>query len=548
MSNLIPTGWRKTLYQASRSKRTLWIVAISIVLVGILTGVVASLLYKPGAGRLADRIAVQLGAAIDHDDEDLEKAALADDASEAPRIDGVTIIERELTNGHTGFIDLFQGVPQLAPHLPAPALERLDPILRKHFTPEEAAFVLDYIAAWNAGRSAFERLQARADARKRYANYALGRIEAKRRNYLVAARYFEREGREPEAFESRFRAVATYVKARDFEQLQALAQDPLYREFFNPYVSLKIASAKRDWAAILRLSPLVQLESYTTIGVAMALIVGLSWAFFIGHLAEWPRFWSWSTMLAVAAIICGILSTTVTLYLITLEEDVLKITLGEDPVHIVLYFVAGVGLREEVSKLLLFLPLIPILLRRDHELEVLAIASLVGLGFAIEENTGYFARSAATSAGGRFLTASFMHMALTGVSGLSLYRAFRLGTRGLNEFLWVFPVCIIAHGAYDAFMAIPGISDGGYVSMIVFVAFCYLYFDRANQLRDNVRMTISLTGAFVLGTAVVLAALFGYVMATLGVAAGIAFALSELIGCGVLILMFLRIFNEPLSE
>ena len=81
-----------------------------------------------------------------------------------------------------------------------------------------------------------------------------------------------------------------------------------------------------------------------------------------------------------------------------------------------------IGLREEALKLLLFVPLIPFLLNRD-DLEILTVAGLVGLGFALEENINYFQASAGLSAVGRFATANFLHIALTAMCGLTLTRA-----------------------------------------------------------------------------------------------------------------------------
>jgi protease PrsW len=545
-----PLGWRKVLFYGSRSKRTLWQVSIGILLVGIVVGIVGSRYQRAEPPEFADRVLARAGLAIEHDEDELDRAESADDQPESRHPSIVTALAQELAAPKVRFIHLIRSVPQLAPHIRAAEQSAVRAVLEKRFSGSEANLAMNFIAAWReSDRGAYDQLKAQAEAAPpvRYANYALGRLEVKRHDYASAARYFQREGQQATAYESRHRAVIALAKGRDFAALSILQKDPNYQEFFTPYVSLKIAAAKRDWPAILRLSPQVQFDGYSGVAIAMSLILGFAWAFFLGHLGQWPRFWSSASALSVIAFACGVASTVLTLYLVVLQEDVLKVAPGEDPVRVFLYFIAGVGAREEFCKLLFFAPLLPVLLRRDHELEALVIASFVGLGFAIEENTGYFMDSAGTSGASRFLTATFFHMALTGVSGLALYRAFRWGVRGWNEFLWVFPVSVAAHGAYDALLDRPGIGEGGYIAMVVFVGFCFLYFERAHQLRENLRMTISLTGAFVVGTALVAASLIAYVIMTLGLAAGGSFAASELVGCAVLVIMFVRVFNEPLS-
>jgi hypothetical protein len=251
-------------------------------------------------------------------------------------------------------------------------------------------------------------------------------------------------------------------------------------------------------------------------------------------------------LLCALGFVLGVLSTTLTIYLVVLQDDILKFGAGQDVVSVLAYNIGGVGVREELAKLLLFAPLLPMLIKRDDELEALIVASFVGLGFAVEENGSYFMMSEAASAPGRFLTANFFHVALTGMNGLALFRACTRGASGLNDFLFVFPVTVLAHGAYDAFFDLPQFDEGGYVSMVIFILFTAYYFRRAHELRNNVRMTIGLTGAFVGGMSLLAAAMAIYQMTNLGADAGTMLITTEVLGSAIMLFMFFRVFNEPL--
>src|SRR5205823_5797400 len=75
--------------------------------------------------------------------------------------------------------------------------------------------------------------------------------------------------------------------------------------------------------------------------------------------------------------------------------------------------------------IVLFLPLVPALLRRGSRIEAMTCGALVGLGFAAEENIGYFHRFGAQATLPRFLTANFFHMSLTAVVALSVFDTLR---------------------------------------------------------------------------------------------------------------------------
>ena len=210
----------------------------------------------------------------------------------------------------------------------------------------------------------------------------------------------------------------------------------------------------------------------------------------------------------LAAVALGFLSGSLTLYAALLQEKVLHFV--HDPsanlVDQLLYCIAGIGLREETLKLLLFLPLVPFLARSDRdEIDALVCAGLVGLGFALNENSGYVIRGGEFTTWSRFITANFFHIALTGVVGLSAVRCWRRPKRQWDNFLYDFLIVVAAHGVYDAFLLVPQFAGYDIVSLVIFAVICYLFLDQATQLmRPQNSMTVSPLAVFVVGSALLM--------------------------------------------
>ena len=151
----------------------------------------------------------------------------------------------------------------------------------------------------------------------------------------------------------------------------------------------------------------------------------------------------------LTAFVLGVLSIVPTVLLITVEETKLHLVETGEAARDVLFFVFGVGLREEGSKLLLFAALLPALRRWGDKLDVLVCGALVGLGFAAEENLGYLASGDLHTGLGRFLTANFFHMAMTGTLAAALDDFVASPEENAQELSRTALMVIGIHGAYD---------------------------------------------------------------------------------------------------
>lgn len=215
--------------------------------------------------------------------------------------------------------------------------------------------------------------------------------------------------------------------------------------------------------------------------------------------------------LYAGALILGYFSATLTIYAVLIQEEIRGFAFDpkSDPTTQLIYCIAGIGLREETLKLLCFLPMAPWFARRGSQIDSLVCAGLVGLGFALNENIGYVEREGAFTAWGRFLSANFLHIALTGVAGLALVRTWRWPKRQWDNFLYDFLIVVAAHGAYDALLLMPSLVDYQFGSLIIFALVSYLFLDRAlEHMEPRGAMRVSPLAVFMVGGALLISVTF----------------------------------------
>jgi RsiW-degrading membrane proteinase PrsW (M82 family) len=238
----------------------------------------------------------------------------------------------------------------------------------------------------------------------------------------------------------------------------------------------QVAGLLDDYGQVLKIMALHvwQLAVNHRLSTFVTLVAGLIWYILLHNVAGLSLL-RWKSIVAVAL---GVLSPVLTLFFLHLQEDLNKFQLTGDPVNDLVYYVAGVALREEVSKLLLFCPLL-FFLRRSQLVEILTVSACVGLGFAIEENIGYFGSTPSGVVWARFMTANFLHCALTGLAGLALFQLLFGSTHAWHEHLLTILAMIAAHGVYNYLLGDygghPTFQNNG-LSIVVLIAVSWRYF------------------------------------------------------------------------
>ncbi|MDP6446644.1 MAG: PrsW family glutamic-type intramembrane protease, partial [Pirellulaceae bacterium] len=399
------------------------------------------------------------------------------------------------------------------------------------------------IALWSSVRdetSEFLDQLLAEDPSRRYVRFALGVYYETKGSIAQAAAAFEAEGEHRDGAAARSRAVKLYVAADDSTALKRLSGNPLYRGLIPPRALLSIAEHDRDWLTYWWTIPLFIWEQWRLGPVLLAGFAGLCWgafAFQAGQVYDEPgaRWW-----LCLAAIVAGALSVWPTLMFIVLQESYMGLEDSIEPVRGIIYNIFGIGLREEFAKLLLFLPLAAFIARRRNQLEALVVGSLVGLGFAAEENIGYFQMGAMVAVG-RYLMANFFHMAATGLVALAFMRAVWEPRRDANMAVAMFALVVTAHGLYDAAITLPFFGDfGQLVNGAVFVLLAVQYFRELRSVRTWRSETISLPANFLCGVSLVTAVALVYTCASLGPALGFRIFIPPALAISILCYVFLK--------
>lgn len=232
-----------------------------------------------------------------------------------------------------------------------------------------------------------------------------------------------------------------------------------------------------------------------------ALAAGLWYVLLVMHSPMQPWRWSWP----IAPIVAGIASIWPTVSMIAWQEDTMGI--GGDDVpfpYDLWHLIIGVGFREEICKLALASLFMPWLVWRRIPAMALMTGAFVGLGFALEENMDYYANYGNGVALPRFLSANFMHIAMTGLTTHALYDMLRSRFHSVQEFISTFAMIVVAHAVYDYDAPqITGLS--AYVPMLILALLAWRFWDDVEKEMPQVRQTISPAAIFLIGSAVVIA-------------------------------------------
>jgi RsiW-degrading membrane proteinase PrsW (M82 family) len=219
--------------------------------------------------------------------------------------------------------------------------------------------------------------------------------------------------------------------------------------------------------------------------LGLSLLAALIWIAILWRYQSTPsqRSWWWIAL----PILAGVLSIIPTTWLSIWQEVTQGMTGEGSSMQKLQYFVLGVGLREELAKLLLVVPFLPWLLKQKSAGLALMVGGYVGLGFAWEENISYLSHGSSSTAYTRLITANFMHISMTALCALALYDLARSKFGSAPDFLLTFATIVIAHGFYDwAFTGIPELRILGCIDMLSLVTLALL----ARQFFRSVSLTL----------------------------------------------------------
>lgn len=373
-----------------------------------------------------------------------------------------------------------------------------------------------------------------------WANHLLAREAEQDARHVDAATYYEKEGT---TFAERHAdvdsALHIWLTLDDWDTVRDKLADPRIAVAAGPHAKYRLAVHDRDWRAAIRWLPAIWAPSLRGTGVVMSAITAFGWAWFCARLGKMRSRLRFRLPMYLFAFALGVASILPTVIVIAFEEAKLHLVETGDPARDILFFIFGVGLREEAAKLLMFLPLLPILRRWGDKLDVLVCGALVGLGFAAEENLNYLARENLHNGLGRFLTANFFHMAMTGTLASALDDFVSDREKYAADFTRTSLFVVGIHGAYD-FLLSHETFGGTYFAMTAFVFLTRMFLDSVDRARRRSDRGISPLHAFIVAVAVVTGVSLAYATTTLGPTVALLVMGSGLLGEAIIVYVFVR--------
>lgn len=308
----------------------------------------------------------------------------------------------------------------------------------------------------------------------------------------------------PDAHQARETAVRLALLQEDRPALGRMAAQGWLRAvppLLEHDAGAMLGSVAVQWRGLLR-HRVASLPLAALMLTAMA--AGLWYVLLVMHTPRQPWRWSWP----VAPVVAGIASIWPTVTLIAWQEQEMGLGSGHEPAPFPLdlwHLVIGVGLREELCKLALASVFMPWLLWRRAPGMALMTGAFVGLGFALEENVDYYGTMGGAVALPRFLSANFMHVAMTGLTTHALYEMLRTRFARADGFLATFAAIVAAHAVYD-YQPPEGSGLEMYLPMVILAMLAWRFWDQVEAQLPAVGQTLAPAAVFLLGAALIIAA------------------------------------------
>jgi len=364
------------------------------------------------------------------------------------------------------------------------------------------------------------------------------------KRYGEALSAYLKEIANPEAGHSRNFALRVALKLEDAAALNALCANPLVLEEAAPEHLWHAAKLTGNKSVLFKAILLIQVQRFGQhTALALALVAAGMWYVVLVHSASAER---WRFVRYLPALLAGVASVG----LIDLWQGAWEYpndpenqqSMAQEALHWILY----VGIPEEVAKLVLFFPFLPWLVRKGNGVKAALTAGCVGLGFAFNENLGYYSEYGGRVAISRLVTANFMHLALTGLLGWHLWDLVRSKFHTAANFVTIFIIISSAHGLYDFALSARSSELGLDIASIIILAVAARYYlqllSPAQEIRR--RMTVSSTSVFLIGCSLLIGLLMVVLVYQEQSLLGITGVLKLSLGVIPVGLIYIKEFNE----
>lgn len=499
-------GWRSRIYHLSHDRTWVKHTAVGIVASGFV--VALALVFLQGPGRTQGA-----GAFPDHIEQSRRAEWQALRHAEAPRLRALAWWLRLITAQMPHLAEVLELEPTTwEGYEKTGALLEYETraLLEKH-APESGpralleAFLQAKLSTHDAVRESGKNfIHVEAEAGRPLANELLAALRLRDADERGAMAALLREGSlHVDAQQAREDALRLALRLKDRAALREMRAQMGWLEGAPPALQHQAGAVLGDWWLQWRGLLLHRAQHLPYGALALAFGSCLVWYSVLVLHGGGTRRWLWP----LVPLSVGIISVWPVLTLAAWQEQTNGLTPDAPFPLDVLYFVAGVGLREELGKLAAVALFIPWLLWRKLPGQALLTGAFVGLGFALEENINYYTEYGGAVVLVRFLTANFLHAALTGLVAQELYTVLRTRFARVEGFLITLPAVVVVHGLYD-YAASSTVGGLDLLAMVLLAITAWHFLDVLAREAQPGRRWVSPGAVVVLGAACLIALSF----------------------------------------
>ncbi|MFZ9846670.1 MAG: PrsW family glutamic-type intramembrane protease [Flavobacteriales bacterium] len=234
---------------------------------------------------------------------------------------------------------------------------------------------------------------------------------------------------------------------KNIDSLYSLCKNSQSESFMSAWVKRKVFFEKENYSSYAATVFSRFSESFNVYGFGAALLILLIWIVYLTKLDFYQRE---NISPVVFILLLGMLFS----FFVSYFSDTLKYTfefaLNGELLNDLVYCVVGIGLVEELMKIVPFLLLLRFTKIIKEPIDYIIYASVSALGFAFVENIFYFGYSGFHKILGRALSAVIFHMFLSSVLAYSLVLGKNIAKYNVvKTFLIALVLVSVFHGLYD---------------------------------------------------------------------------------------------------
>lgn len=243
-----------------------------------------------------------------------------------------------------------------------------------------------------------------------------------------------------------------YKEQGRYTQLDSLLRNSEYAVYVDPVIHRVNAIYALNISRYVELFCKENFTGFIWEGVVASGLIAVVWLLFLYKVQVFRKKRVWLYLLF---FVLGGISSTLCTILYDIFELTIGMTLTGNLLQDLFFCIGGIGVTEELIKLLPVFLFLGLYKKRDDvdSVEYLLMGAFSAVGFAFVENIGYFDLFGLKSIFGRSITATLLHMGLTALPLYGFVRATLLKHRSPLVSLGIyFAVSVLLHGLYDFFL------------------------------------------------------------------------------------------------